>query len=315
MASADHRLGANFRDTLIKLAGIRLSDVAGRSTTDYADIICGDGVPSGGYGRASGASLVYLQKDADAAEVVTWASCDGGTTWARANAISPERFSLKWLAGQRGKPGLNADIQSATEATREIADPDFELLGTNAASSCSAYDTGGGIALTTAGASGDQVILVGHLDASQSAWGTVLWPTSKSLIYEAVIKTGSNITATTIWAGLKLTNTPVVATDDDQVFVRYQDTQNSGKWQVISSIAGTDTTTNTTLTAVATSTVYRVRIVLASDRTAKVYINGTLVYTTAALTSANLIPYIGVQADTAAAKAITVRSQAISRLY
>lgn len=315
MASALHCLGANFRDTIVKLVGLRLSDATSRSTTDYAEIMCGDGVPSGGYGRASGTSLVWLQKDADASERVMWVSCDGGTVWARANALSPERYSLRWLAGQRGKPGLNADIQNSAEATRMIADPDFELLGTSAASSCSSYDTGGGITLTTAGSSGDQVILVGHLDTNQSPWGTVLWPTSKSLVYEAVIKTGANVTATTIWAGLKLTNTPVVATDDDQVFVRYQDTQNSGKWQVISSIANTDTTTNTTLTAVATSTVYRVRIVLASDRTAKVYINGTLVYTTAALTSTNLIPYIGVQADTAAAKAITVRSQAISRLY
>lgn len=280
----------------------------------YPVEIAGTGCPSGGYGFPSGVTMRYHQEDADSADTAMWTSADGGTTWQRLGGIAPERFSLRWLGGSRGKPSLNADIQNAAEATRMIADPDFEILGTNAVSSCSTYDTGGGIALTTTTTTGDQVILVPHLDANQSAWGSVVFPTSKSLIWECQIKTGSAITSAIIYAGLKLTNTNTVATDDDQVFVRYEVAVNSGKFQVISSIAGVDTTTDSGITVVL-STAYHIRICIGSDRTAKVYVNGTLVYTTAALTSTNLIPYIGVHTLTAGARAITARSQAISRLY
>lgn len=314
MASALHRIGANFRDTIIKTAGFRLSDTASRDTSDYAEIIVGDGAPAGAYGRASGVTLVYLQKDADSADTALWTSCDAGTTWQVSGGIAPERFTLQWVAGQRGKPALNADILSATEATREIADPDFEILGTNAVSTCSAYSTGGGITLTTTTGSGDQVILVPHLDASQSAWGQTYWPTGKSLVWEALIETGSAITSEIIWAGLKLTNTSVVATDDDQVFVRYEAGVNSGKFQIIDSIGGVDVTTDSGIT-VAVSTRYHIRIVVSSARVAKVYINGSLVRTTTALTSTNLIPYVGIQTATTAAKSMRVLSQSISRLY
>ncbi len=230
------------------------------------------------------------------------------------NTLSP-RYELKWVAGQRGKPALNADIRNAAEGTRMIADPDFEILGTNATSASSAYNTEGGITLTTAGADNDQVILLGHLDSNQSPWGTVNWPTQKEVIWECDITTGAAITTAIVWAGLKLTNTSTVATDDDQVFLRYQSGVNSGKWQVISSIGGTDTTTNTGVT-VAINTNYHVKIVIDSARRATVYLNGVVLYTTAALTtSVNLKPYIGVAASgAAAARSIVVHGAAISRI-
>jgi hypothetical protein len=230
-----------------------------------------------------------------------------------ANALS-KRFELKWVAGQRGKPGLNADIQNAAEATREIADPDFELLGTNAVSGSSAYNAEGGITLTTAGASGDQVILVPHLDASQSAWGTVTWGTDKQVIWEAVIATSSNIADIILWAGLKLTNTSTTATDNDQAFFRFAPATNSGKWQAVNSIAGTDDEDDAGVT-VAVSTVYHLKIVIDVSRVARFYINDALVATSAALTDAtDFIPYIGVQASAAAAKAVVVYGQGISRV-
>lgn len=316
MAKTPPSLGPNLGSRFSKAERLRLSDVATATTTDYADVIVGDGPPAGGYGAAAGASLMYLDKAADSAGWVPWVSSDGGTTWALVGSRGGARFTLEWVGGQRGKPGLNADIQNAAEATREIADPDFEILGTNATSGSSSFNTSGGIKLTTAGADNDQAILVPHLDVAQSAWNVVLWPTSKSLIWEADILTDASVTAMIFWLGLKLTNTPVIATDNDQVFVRYQDTQNSAKFQVVSSIGGVDTTTNTTGSAVATATAYRVRIAINSSRVAKVYIDGTLVLTTTALTSVDLIPYIGVQASgAAAAKSITIRRQMISRLY
>lgn len=208
---------------------------------------------------------------------------------------------------------MNGDILSATEATREIADPDFELLGTNAVSGSSAFAAEGGIRLTTAGASADQVILAPHLDANQSAWTQVTWGTDKATEWECRIVTGASIADAIIWAGLKLTNTPVVATDNDQAFFRYEAGVNDGEWQAVSSIGGTDTATDTGV-VVAVSTAYHLRIAIDAARIARFYVNGVLVATTAALTNAvDLIPYIGVQSAAVAAKVLDVQGQAISR--
>lgn len=228
--------------------------------------------------------------------------------------VIPKRFQLLHIGGQRGKPSLNADINSATEATREIADPDFELLGTNATSGSSTFNAEGGIKLTTAGADNDQVILLPHLDTNQTAWSSVTWGTDKETSWECEIATDSSIAACIIWAGLKLTNTPTAATDDNQVFFRYQSGVNDGEWQLIYSIGGTDTTVDAGV-VVAVSTIYHLKVVIDSSRIARCYINGVLVATSTALTNTtDFIPYIGVQASgAAAAKAITYYGQGIGR--
>lgn len=224
-----------------------------------------------------------------------------------------ERHELKWVAGERGKPGLNADINSATEAVREIADPFFEIQGTNATSALCTYYAEGGLTLTTATTSGDQMIPAPHLDANQSGWTGVTWGTDKSVEWEGHFSTAASIADVTIWAGLKLTNTSVTITDNDQAFFRYQDTVNSGKLQAIYSIAGTDTATDTGI-AVAASTRYRVRVRIDSDRKATFFVNNELVATSTALTDAiDLIPYIGVQTGTSGAKVLYVHSESISR--
>ena len=128
--------------------------------------------------------------------------------------------------------------------------------------------------------------------------------------------TGAAITNSIVWAGLKLTNTDVVATDNDQCYFRYEDGVNTGKWQAVSSIGGADDAADSGVT-VALSTVYHLVIDIAADRTAAFYINGVLVETSAALTDAtDFIPYIAVEADGAAeAKTLTVRAQAIERNF
>ena len=226
-----------------------------------------------------------------------------------------KRLELFWEAGQRGKPGINGDILSTTEATREIADPHFEVLGTSMTSALSTYNAEGGVTITTAGSDGNQAILAPHLDANQGPWTAYTWGTDREVVWECFFETASNITNAIIWAGLKLTNTAVVATDADQVFVRYEDDVNSGEFQVIDSIGGTDVTTDTDI-VVKVSTKYHIAIAINGDREADIFINGQLVRQTAALTDAiDLIPYIAVEADGAgAAKAITVHAQLISRL-
>jgi hypothetical protein len=228
------------------------------------------------------------------------------------NALS-DRYELKWVAGARGKPGINADINSATEATREIADPDFEVLGTNGTTALSVYNAEGGITFTTNTTSGDQMILVPHLDTSQTAWANVTWGTDQQVEWECFIKTTADIAAVIIWAGLKLTNTSVVATDDNQCMFRFSDAADA-QWQAVSSRAGTDTTTDTGVTCAA-STKYHLAIKIDAQRIPRFYINGLLVVTGAALTDAiDLIPYIGVQTGAADAVGIDIFGQAISRI-
>lgn len=230
------------------------------------------------------------------------------------NSLS-RRYELQWIAGERGKPGINADIQDVLESVRMIADPKFEVLGVNSTSALSTYYVEGGITFTTAGADGDEMILVPHLDANQSSWNLVTWGTDQQTIWECDITTGASVTNAIIWAGLKLTNTEVTATDNDQAFFRYEDDVNSGKWQAIYSIAGVDTATDTGV-AGAVSTRVHLKIIISSSRIATFYLNGVLVATSTALTNTtDLIPYIGVAADgAAAAKVLRLHGQAISRV-
>lgn len=228
------------------------------------------------------------------------------------NGLS-SRYELSWQAGQRGKPSVNADIQSATESVREIADPDFEVLGTNGTSALSTFYAEGGITFTTDTGNNDQMILAPHLDANQSAWEQVTWGTDQETIWECMLRTTATITSMTVWAGMKLTNTSVTATDDNQAFFRYAAATNSGKWQAIYSIGGTDTAVDTGI-AVAASTTYRLRVAIDASRIARFYVNGVLVATSTPLTDAtDLKPYIGVQTNTTAARAIHIIGQAISR--
>jgi hypothetical protein len=237
-----------------------------------------------------------------------------GVVRPRGLTMLPERFELQKIFGSRGKPGINADINSATEATREVADPDFEILGTNGTSALSTFNAEGGITITTNTTSGDQMIVLPHLDTNQTAWAQVTWGTDKQVEWETAIQTSADIVGCIIWAGLKLTNTSVVATDNDQVFFRFADGSDA-QWQCISSVGGTDTTTDSGVT-VAVSTKYHLKIVIDSARLAYFYINGTLVHTTGALTDAtDLIPYIGVETTAADAVGINVFGEAISRVW
>jgi hypothetical protein len=239
-----------------------------------------------------------------------------GTDLTRTSPLAiSRRYELKWVAGNRGKPGINADIQDATEAAREIADPDFEILGTNGTSVLCTFNGEGGIKITTDAGANDQMIVAAHTDANQTAWFQTTWGTDRETQWEALIQSGGNIGAAILWAGLKLTNTPTVATDNDQVFFRYQNAVTSGRWVCHYSIGGVDSEIDSGVT-VATSTFYHLRIAIDAARIARFYINGALVGTSTALTDAtDLKNYIGVQCTGAgAARALVIFGQAISRV-
>lgn len=227
---------------------------------------------------------------------------------------SPNRYYLEEFFSQT--PGINGDLASTTEATRVPRNKHFEVLGTNGTSALATFSsTEGGLTITTAGADNDQMIILPHLDTKQTAWTGIKWGTENQVIYETAIRTPAAVTTMLIWAGLKLTNTPVIATDNDQVFFRYSTDDSDTTWRCIDSIAGSDTNTDSGVT-VSASTTYRLEIHIDSDRKAHFWINDVLVHTTSALTNdVDLIPYVGVmQLAGSITRAITIGYEKISRV-
>ena len=248
------------------------------------------------------------------------------------------------------RPGLNAiniidpDADSASAlAITQAANKNFETLGTNMTTALTTFSaTHGGILMTTAGADQDQAILLPHLDTNQTVWSGTKWGTENSVEWECSISLPA-IDNQKVWAGLKLTNDQLVATDNNQIFFKFQtDATNSeafttfANWHVVHSIGGTDYISRLPI-AVAADTPYHLKIAIDSDRKATVFVNGVqynLTSTagstggtavtavqpgvaaakTAALTNdTDFIPYIGIEAGAAAAEAINVHYQSISR--
>jgi hypothetical protein len=248
------------------------------------------------------------------------------------------------------RPGLNAiniidaDANDATAlAATQAANKNFETLGTNMTTALTTFPgTSAGILMTTAGADEDQSILLPHLDTNQSAWSKVLWGTENQVEWECSISLPA-IDNQKVWAGLKLTNDQLVATDDDQAYFKFQtDATNSeafttfANWHFVHSIGGTDYISRLPI-AVAANTPYHLKIVIDSDRKATIFVNGIqynitstsgstggtavtavqpskAVTKSAALTNdVDLIPYIGIEAGDGAAEAINVHHTAISR--
>ena len=244
------------------------------------------------------------------------------------------------------RPILNADLDAAS--TVEVAragQKNFEVLGTNMTSAlCTFATTSAGINITTAGADQDQSILAPHLDNagtgdtdSISAWTGVQWGTENSTHWECSIMLPA-LDNQKVWAGLKLTNDQLVATDDDQAFFKFQtDATNSeaftdfAKWHFVHSIGGTDYISQLPIT-VAANTPYHFKIEIDSDRKASIFVNGIQYNITttsgstggtavtsgttksAALTDdVDFIPYIGIEAGAAAAEAVNIHYTAISR--
>lgn len=222
------------------------------------------------------------------------------------------------------RPALNnvldtytASVAAAEAVATNVANVDFEVAGTNMTTALATFNAEGGVLLTTAGANNDQAILQPHTSTNQSAWTAYTWGTDQETRWECVVRTAASVAAIRLWAGLKLTDTGVTATDDDQVFFKF-DTGHATittKWIAVASIGGTDVETDSGVT-VSANTAYHLVVNIDSSRIAKFYVNGALVYTSGALTNAtDLIPYAGVHALTGAAKAMTVRWIKCSRKY
>ena len=242
------------------------------------------------------------------------------------------------------RPGLNANIdQVSTVEVQRALNRNWEALGTNMTTAlCTFAGTSGGVKATTAGADQDQAIITPHLDTAATAWAGCKWGTENSVSFETSIMLPA-LDNQKVWAGLKLTNDQLVATDDDQIFFKFQtDATNSeafttfANWHVVHSIGGTDHISALPI-AVAANTPYHLKIEIDSDRKATAFVNGVqynLTSTagstggtsvtavqpgvaatkTAALTDdVDLIPYVGIEAGAAAAEAVNVHHVCMSR--
>jgi len=263
-------------------------------------------------------------------------------------AKDARRFYLEEYFYQR--PGLNAiniidpDADDATAlAVTQAANKNFETLGTNYTTALTTFaSTSAGILMTTATADQDQGILLPHLDTNQTVWSGTKWGTENQVQWECSIQAAQTDNEK-IWAGLKLTNDQLLATDDDQVYFKFQtDATNSeaftsySYWHLVHSIGGTDYISRTPV-SFAANTPYHLKIVIDSDRKMTYFINGiqynvtttagstlgtavtavqpgTAAVKSAALTDdVNLIPYIGIENGDAAAAVLNVHYTAISR--
>lgn len=194
----------------------------------------------------------------------------------------------------------------------------FEVLGTNAVSADVAQYAEGGITVATHGATNDSTIILPHLTATQSPWTKWTWGTDRSVRWGCAIQTPAAVTSLAIWAGLKLTNTPTVATDNDQVMFKFNTAHSTSPtyWHTVYSISGTDVDTAITeLPVVAAATKYNLLINIDSRRVASFYINGQYVGASTALAAVDLIPYIGIlDLSAGSARTMVVYHEEISRL-
>ena len=243
------------------------------------------------------------------------------------------------------RPGLNANIdQVSTVEVQRALNRNWEALGTNMTTAlCTFAGTSGGVKATTAGADQDQAILTPHLDTAATAWASCLWGTENEVHWETSIQLPA-IDNQNVWAGLKLTNAPELATDDDQAYFNFlTDADNSGqaftdftKLHFIHSVGGTDYISQLPIT-VAANTIYHLKIEIDSDRKAAIFVNGVQynVATTAGSTGGtavtavqpgvqaaksnaltndvDFIPYNGIEANAGAAEALITHYICMSR--
>ena len=234
------------------------------------------------------------------------------------------------------------DINGVTNIRKaeKVANKDFEVLGANMTTELVTFpddENSCGINLKTGTSDNDQAILLPHLVTNQTAWSGCKWHTSKEVEWDCAIKTSDNIDDICIWAGLKLTNTPTIATNNDQAYFIFATDNGLGTLTTYANLhfvyskADKDYITDLGL-KVEVSKLYRLKIKMDSSRKVSIFVNeaqygvfnthtgagDTVADTTQKsleLTSVNLIPYIGVQTlKNSVAKNIDVCYEKISRV-
>lgn len=225
------------------------------------------------------------------------------------------RIQLVWTPG-KGKPGLNADVLSATEAERTIADEDIEITGSNVLRTDTLHDISGAVRMLNAtGGGDDSVVFGGHEDANQSGWGVWTWGTNQETEFETLITLGPSLVDAVVFAGLKLTNADAVGSDNDEAYLFTDDDgTGTGAWQAIFS-AGANDTIRDLLIVPDISTMWHIAVRFDKDEVCRMYLNDALVASQSFKgNTVDLIPFVGVVEDTSGTiPRCFMHSMAISR--
>ena len=220
----------------------------------------------------------------------------------------PDRYQLRWFAGQ---DGLVVDTTAVAPA---VKDPNFYVTGHLSSADDVTYDTANaGLKMETDGSAGCAVILS---PSSSGPWGSIKLNPSKKFEWTARILPWS-VTCEII-AGAKLTSSVTNTTDNDQAFFYFKNGEHSNVWRTMVSVGGTDYASNTII-PMSPGTAYDLGIRVGSDRKPTFYINGVEMSAWQpdyALTAgAALMPFIGTYNVTAVTSALTVGSQSMSREF
>jgi len=283
-------------------------------------------------------------------------SCEIRAVNNSAAAATAQIYMLGIIIDPHVPSNLNLCIADSTGASAVTAGAE------NAGSACDESVTWGGstslsragINLKTSARTGDSVtdkasvvllprgmgtssqLMGGSAAGKPSAWTGVLWGTENQVEWECALSI-ANKDNVAFWAGLKITNTPEIGIDDDQIYFIYDsDDSVAGTLATntvlhcVCSIGDVDNVSALDIT-VADDFIYRLKIIIHSDRTASIFVNGVQYNVTTGTTATgdsvtpgttrsgvltdnvDLNPIIGVQSTTAAADTLTIYYQAINR--
>ena len=224
------------------------------------------------------------------------------------NMLNPKRFSRVWNAGQQGLVGVDATAQA-------LEDRQWEITGEAVADGNCTYADDHGLLLTLTGGDDDQC-WVGPSDGAdnRSIFREYSWGPENETEFECVIRTGAIANAVVYVAGWNLTMpvTWIIGDDNDRIcFHALEGTHTT--WQCVVNIGGTDHLGDSGVPFIA-STVYHLAILFDSQRRPHFSINGNKVYTgPRCVADTALLPFVGLEAGSAAAKDMHVRSIACAR--
>ncbi len=245
-------------------------------------------------------------------------------------------FHEKWDLIPRKEAVFNLGSSYAQGEVEKavLANPNWEIAGTNSTAASASRATNGMLRLTTTTTSADSVILSPLSEATVLAdgsnsgtytsniqatrWDTTKEPWARFQIRPEDVGTG------TIWAGLKLTSVDTVATDNDQAYFRIDVDAEEGEWDIVTSTGGSDETAGTSIPYTA-GKLYILDVYIDKDRYAHYgisYLNsdGNIVSnwfrSTARVTNSlvTLKPFVGVKTGTAAEAILDVGEVVVSRL-
>lgn len=174
------------------------------------------------------------------------------------------------------RPEVNASVANAT------ANKSFELLvgALTANAPSSALMTQGGTQITTAAvAVNDGAACRPHLDADQSAWQQTTWSSGLAIITKFTIRTFEN---TDVRYEIGVRGNPAAlddGTDNEKFMLRFDTTDgvtSAVNWVLVSSNAGADTLTDTTVAAAANASLNMYFRVDSATRQVSAYIGRTL---------------------------------------